>query len=276
MDPDEVVLRDPAEWARILASAQPVVIHVMDTLAAGQNTDDPKVKTDIAAQVLPLIEDVPSPIERDAYRQRLARLLRVDERALLGSAPVNAPRPGGRRTQPRRPAESQPGATLGVGGVGHSLERYALRLLLRQPEAIYQVDRTLQQAGLGRVSQQDFEHSDHQLAAKVLLQSLDQDNIDPLGYIEENIPESLRELFNDLQQPLAMGEPTTERLVNEVIGMISRLRHLRITESINQLRYLQEESQGEEPLDSYHQAVIEYTRTLVKLNKVPGLRNQMD
>ena len=85
MDPDEVVLRDPGEWARIVEAARPVVVHVMETLAAGQNLDDPKVKSQIASQVLPLIEDIPNPVERDAYRQRLARLLKIDERSLLGT-----------------------------------------------------------------------------------------------------------------------------------------------------------------------------------------------
>ncbi len=59
MDPDEVVLRDPEEWKRILENAQPVVVHVMETLAAHRDVEDPKVKSEIAAQVLPLIEDVP-------------------------------------------------------------------------------------------------------------------------------------------------------------------------------------------------------------------------
>ena len=84
LDPDEVVNRDPEEWQHILENARPVVIHVMETLAAGRDLDDPKIKNEIAAQVMPLIEDVPSPIERDTYRQRLARLLRVDERARAG------------------------------------------------------------------------------------------------------------------------------------------------------------------------------------------------
>ncbi len=79
MDPDEVVLRDPAEWKTILDTAKPLVIHVMETLALEQDVTDPKVKQTIAQQVIPLIEDVPNLVERDAYRQRLARLLRVDE-----------------------------------------------------------------------------------------------------------------------------------------------------------------------------------------------------
>ena len=84
MDPDEVVLRDPEEWRTILSKAQPIVIHVMNTLAASRNIDDPKVKSDVAAQVLPLIADVPNAVEREDYRQKLARLLRIDERALVG------------------------------------------------------------------------------------------------------------------------------------------------------------------------------------------------
>ncbi len=36
----------------------------------------------------PLIEDVPGSVEREAYRQRLARLLKVDERAWFAAHPV--------------------------------------------------------------------------------------------------------------------------------------------------------------------------------------------
>ena len=88
MDPDEVVLRDPDEWKQIVASARPIVVHVMETLAKDQDLNDAKVKIAIAAQVTPLIEDVPSAIERDTYRQQLARLLKVDEQTLLGSQRV--------------------------------------------------------------------------------------------------------------------------------------------------------------------------------------------
>src|SRR5512146_966933 len=105
MDPDEVVLRDALEWRKIIDAAQPVVIHVMDTLARSRNVDDPKAKSEIAAQVLPLIEDVPNPVEREDYRQRLARLLRIDERALVGGGTGTQ----AARRRPRRLNEA-PGA----------------------------------------------------------------------------------------------------------------------------------------------------------------------
>jgi DNA primase len=98
LDPDEVVINDRLEWERIVDEAQPIVVHVMETLAKGQDLDDAKVKSQIANQVLPLIEDVPDPVEREAYRQRLARLVRVDERAFLESS---TPKSRRRRTASR-------------------------------------------------------------------------------------------------------------------------------------------------------------------------------
>ena len=111
MDPDEVVLKNPQDWVDILQSAKPIVEHVMNVITAGQNLDDPKVKRDIANQILPLIEDVPNAVERDAYRQKLARLLRVDERALAGSftntrrkgrQPLVQTRKTAQKTEPQR------------------------------------------------------------------------------------------------------------------------------------------------------------------------------
>ena len=104
-DPDEVVLSNPQAWADLVAHAKPIVIHVMETLAAERDLNDPKAKREIAAQVLPLIEDVPDAVEREDYRQRLARLLRVDERALLRATPARSAlsRPDGQQRRPPQP-----------------------------------------------------------------------------------------------------------------------------------------------------------------------------
>ena len=45
LDPDEIVERDKDEWARIIEGAKPIVTHVMETLAADQDINDPKVKS---------------------------------------------------------------------------------------------------------------------------------------------------------------------------------------------------------------------------------------
>ncbi len=278
MDPDEVVLRDPAEWLRILESARPVVIHVMETLAARADVDDPKVKTEIAAQVIPLIEDVPSPIERDAYRQRLARLLKVDERSLIETAPAAA-RPGRRPNIARQPAREKPGSAIPDSAkLIHALEAHVLRMLLRQPDALYLVDRTLQTAELSRFSADDFEEMDHQILARVVIESLAQEDVEPQVYIAERLPESLQDMYAGLLEPLKMGEPNEEKRNEDLIDSLLRLRNTRLKENINQLRYLQEEvqQQGEMRFDAYQKLISQYSLVIQRLNKARKAPVQLD
>jgi len=277
MDPDEVVLRDPAEWLRILESARPVVIHVMETLAAHADVDDPKVKSEIAAQVFPLIEDVPSPIERDAYRQRLARLLKVDERALIESAPATS-RPA-RRPSFRQPPRPKPGATVADSAkLIQSLEAHVLQMLLRQPDALYILDRSLQAAGLSRFSADDFEQMDHQILARTILESLAQEDVDALAYIGEHVPESLQSMYDAMLAPLPLGEPNEEKRSEDLIDTLLRLRNTRLKENINQLRYLQEEvqQQGEMRFDAYQKLISEYSLVIQRLNKARKQPVQLD
>ena len=51
LDPDEIALEDPDRWAELIKDANPVVIHVMETLAQREDLDDPKTKEEIATQV---------------------------------------------------------------------------------------------------------------------------------------------------------------------------------------------------------------------------------
>lgn len=280
MDPDEVVLRSPQEWADIVAAAQPVVIHVMDTLMAGRNLDDPKIKSEIAAQVTPLIEDVPDAVERDAYRQRLARLLRIDENVLLGAKVVSG-RPARRRRDERPAVEDQPVSSTRLAGkarLSYTLEHYILCLLLRQPDALFTLDRTLQKAGLARFSPEDFEHGDHQVLARLLQHSLEQDEEEPVAFLHASLPESLKETVNQMLQPIEKGEPTPERLMEEIIRCVMRLRQERIQTSLGQIRYMQEDlqAQGETMMESFREMVLSYTQTLARLNRALGQPLQLD
>jgi DNA primase len=92
LDPDEIVARNKEEWAHLIDKAQPIVTYVMETLAAGQNIIDPKVKNQIAAQILPLIEDLPNALERDTYRQQLSGGREGDRVGRARRAARNSPR----------------------------------------------------------------------------------------------------------------------------------------------------------------------------------------
>jgi DNA primase len=282
-DPDEIVLRDPQEWSRIVESARPIVVHVMETLAAGRDMEDPRAKSEIAGQVLPLIEDVPNSVEREAYRQRLARLLRVDERSLIGANTQG--RSIRRRPQGQKTAQPEALHTAIVQMSAHpeaNLEAHILRLMLRQPESLYLLDRVLQKSTLGRFAAQDFEQADHQMLAGVILQSLEQDETDVSQYIQENMPEELDDLVRELLKPFPQGEPAPERLVEDLIQAVMRLRQVRTRAHVDQLIFMQrdvQQEEGNQRMEDYqgiHQVVMQCTRVLKSLNKALGQPIQFD
>src|SRR6266496_5019804 len=169
LDPDEIVARNKEQWARLIEKAKPIVTYVMETLAAGQNIIDPKVKNQIAAQVLPLIEDLPNAVERDTYRQQLARMLRVDESALTGTqaqaSSVKRPRgpQGGQSTQSTQKQVSEKTNPALTVSSNNKVEAYIIAVLVKKPELLYRLDRLLQESGLVKLAVQDFEYTDHQM-----------------------------------------------------------------------------------------------------------------
>jgi DNA primase len=286
-DPDEIVLRDAQEWARIVEAARPIVVHVMETLATGRDLEDPKVKSEIAAQVLPLINDVPNSIEREAYRQRLARLLRVDERSLLSANPPARPvrrRPAGAPAAKDLPGKAEPALSLLQSGARPeaALETHCLRVLLRQPDLLYILDRVLQKAGLSRLSAQDFEQADRQMVAGVILQSLEQDDMDASQYILEHLPDALQDLLRELLSPFPQGEPGPEKLVEDLIQTVMRLRQIRTRAHVDQLIFMQRDIQQDEGnirLDDFqgiHQVMLQCSRVLKNLDKILGQPVQLD
>jgi len=271
MDPDEVVQRDPQEWERIVSEAKPVVIHVMETLAAGRDLDDPKVKGEIASQVLPLIEDLPSPIERDTFRQRLARLLRVDERALLGSAPEA--RPGTRRRPGKRETASAPVEAIASTAMSHYiLEMHCLGVLLRRPDLLYRVDRELQENQEPRLSPEDFEHADHQAILQVFQQSVDQDLAAPLNYVFNSLSLPLMELADSLLARTEKLDPNDEKVLQDLMRSLIELRLRKVNQGFEYLRFAMQEvqEQGDLKATQYLQSMVQLENRRSRLDQAKG------
>lgn len=267
LDPDEIVAREPAEWARLIENAKPIVTHVMETLAAGQDLQDPKVKISIAAQVTPLIEDLPNPIERDTYRQQLARFLRVDESTLLSK---QAQGPIKRRPRPRATEALPPSKPAAVSLVPtYKTEAYCLGILLHKPNLLYRLDRQLQEAGLQRLLPEDFGYTDHQILLGLVRQSLEQDALDQHQYILDHLPESLQDLARELSRQVEPLDPVEERILEELQRSIMKIRRLTLNESLIQLRFMQEDAQQQGDLKAtvYQQMVLQHTRLLRDLDQ---------
>ena len=201
LDPDEIVLRNPDEWKEIIAGAKPIVTHVMEALAAGRDLDDAKVKTDIAAQILPLIADLPNSIERETFRQQLARMLKVDERALIGGQVQRGGRkgrPSSRRKDAQKTLPQPPVAGVAAINPAKKLEEYCLGILIRKPDLLYRLDRALQEMGLQALVADDFGYTENQSLYKAITASLEQDALDAHDYILANRADALRDLLEKL------------------------------------------------------------------------------
>ena len=275
-DPDEIVQDSKEAWAEIVAASKPVVVHVMETLAEGRDLEDPKIKTEIAEQVLPIINDLPSAIERDTFTQQLARLLKVDERTLIASRPRPARRsPQRQRRYSAPPPEPQALPEQVPGGVKssiHILEEHCLGIVMRHPELLYRVDRILQESGLERLSSRDFQHTDHQEMFRLALEAIDQDYLEPLNFALENLPLPLGETVDEILVQSKELDPNEERVLEDLLRTILQLRKASLRQNNDQLRFLQQEAQegGDLKASQYQQTMVSNINTLQQLDRAMG------
>ncbi len=266
LDPDEIALADPDKWAELVKDAKPVVTHVMETLAARPDIDDPKAKEEVANQVLPLIEDVKGSVEREAYRQRLARLLGVDERALVRGSSGRTPRQR-RSYQPRPELASTPKSVTNH----RKLEETCIRALLSDPTLVHFVDRALRGYELAPLHPEDFAQTDFKETLKLVLEALDQEQDTPSEYLQEHMPEEMMDAL--------LGEPSQEDypdwhfqpsdpILDSLLRTFIRLRRIRIDEGLEQLVFLQRQDPDEDRIDQpdVNKIAMEYAQVRAKLD----------
>jgi DNA primase len=267
LDPDEIVARDREEWKQLIENAKPIVTHVMETLAAGRDLKDPKAKNQIASQVLPLIEDLPNAMERDTYRQQLARMLKVSESALIGT-PTQGPRVRRPRRVAQRGVVEKSNLAVAVSS-SQKVEAYLIGVLFRMPELLYRLDRLLQQYGLPPLSAEDFEYTDHQMLFGLIREAVEQDQTEHHEFVLGALPESLRGLSHELLTQTEKLDPLEEKLLEELLRGVIKLRRVAAGENLNQLRFLQEEAQqtGDLRAASYQDLVLQHTHVLRDLDQ---------
>lgn len=269
MDPDDVINRDPQEWEAIVEAAKPIVVHVIETLAADRDLDDPKVKTEIAGQVMPLIEDIPSSIERDTYRQRLARLLEVDERSLLVAAKPKRRSP---QRYPQRGRAAPPTQQKKVSSpldAQHAREVHLLGVLLRRPDLIYHIDRQMQEDGLNPLDKSDFQQTKHQLLFELIEQSLQQDECEPLHFVLNHLSEAMMPLTDTILENTEKIDPDIPAVLDDLLRVLISLRTMGLNQQMDHLRYLQESSQeeGDIKAEAYHETMASCVMMLGRLHR---------
>jgi DNA primase len=279
-DPDDLIREDPDAWDRLVENAQPIVDYVIDRTVEGQNLNDAKVKSWVAAQVTPLIDDVADPVERSHYRQRIARLLKVPEAALFAQS---APPP--RRARPPEPppnfppdGDGEPPGPPPIESPTHLREAFCLAGLIRYPRLLYRVNRVFaeflapermadalpdegeadERPGFETlawyVTPGDFAHPAHQAVFQAWLDALNQDEHDPAALLRESLDAATRALVEDwFDAPLyalkrGISPPDVElsddRVFEEVILALLQLRAKRLDETFQEITFLMEDEDG--------------------------------
>ena len=270
-DPDDLIRDHPDEWVRLVENAYPIVEYVIQTTVAGQNIDDPKVKSKVAEHITPIINDIANPVERSHYMQRLARLLKVDERALFPEVAAPAASKGSRR------ARTAPPAPVPVVDLTASPTRWreaaCLAALIRFPRLLYQVNRIVAECmatefsdnasqvpdSLNReITVGDFVDPEFAMIFHTWQQALNQDEIEPLRYLRENlamagIPD-IETLLNSL---LYSPDEILEGTVHDIL----LLRKKRLEEHLRELTFLL----GDNANGGGRQATLEHDLTLRQL-----------
>ncbi len=280
-DPDDVINRDPDDWTRRAAEAEPVVEYVMRVVARGKDLEDAKVKVEVANAVIPYIEDVADAIERDAYRQKLARLLKVDVSVLArrGGAPLVGARPtmpdGGHKGRPSTP-DARRLPPKGPRVVAPKLEAHVLGALLREPDNVYRVDRALKDLGLGKLSTDDFADTELQLVFSQLADALAQVEEDLPTFVRAHLAEPLLPTLEGLMNaPIEVSEARAGKAEEALLGAALRLRRQSVHVRCSEARFLLEAAreQGDADLvDAYSREVVERSGELARVDRAlaPG------
>ena len=95
-DPDECVKADPAKWREIVERAVPIVDFYIDYATKKFGVDSVSAKKKVAAEVLPVIALMDSPVEKDQYIKHLAGALNIDSNNLYEALSKAVAGKGGR------------------------------------------------------------------------------------------------------------------------------------------------------------------------------------
>lgn len=195
-DPDDLIRQDAARWAVLVDEAVPLVEHYIRMTLEGQDLTDPKVKAGVTQNLVPVIRQVASPVERAHYAQRLARSLRVDERALLNTLAL-APR------QRRRQKSDEPTPVLSRS-TGLDLETYCLRGLMQTRQWLGEADAVLAQIGLDPISHHDFDNPENREVFRVWRELVDRGDTPSVEQLAMSLPDQLRDHLQSLSNGVAV------------------------------------------------------------------------
>ena len=126
-DPDVLIKEEPELWPQLVEHALPLMDHILAVTASRLDLSKPEEKSRASEQLLPLIAELDDDVQREYYLGKLAGLLGISEKTLVGIA--------ARLHRSRRDKISKTETKAATPSYfGDRLEEYTLTLLLQHPE----------------------------------------------------------------------------------------------------------------------------------------------
>jgi DNA primase len=232
-DPDDVIRTNPALWQQLVEWAEPVVDYYFRVVTADLDLASAQGKAEAVRRLATIIREIGDSVERTHYTQKLARLVRMDEKALarqIGS---------GRRAGP--PPSLAPAASS--TSPAFSLEEYCLSRLLRYPNLLASMDALLQEAGEPALRAEDFNQPGLRELFSLARQASDQGQILDAEVLWQDVPPSLQLVFDELWTgwPDAT-EVSLDRVEKHLGDEVLRLRAKNLKQRGREIRFLFEDA----------------------------------
>lgn len=285
-DPDKIIRRNPDEWKALIAQSRPVVDYVIDVVTRGLDMSEPKMKTEVAQQVVPLIKDIPDPIERDHYWQLLASALDVDERALRQIQIVEPRHRSQAQTADPTSAREGEGAS-GSGAAARSVSRHPmlsgsgrgsmqlrrsdfLRQCLHYPNMMQLVNQRLVQHRQEVVSEADFVEADDRALLRHMYQQVRNRTVVTIEELCDSLDKLLLERVQALLAMSPAPETELDRLPDTLVLSVLDWRLDKIKQLLGEVNKLLREASGVDDVDAlgmYRQQLSSLPLAVLGLNK---------
>ncbi len=261
-DPDKVIREDPDLWARLVENALPIVEYYFKVITSELDLDSPKGKAEAVRRLMPVIQEIGSAVERAHYIQKLARLVRVDEKTLLRQAGVK-----GKRAK-RHEAEKE--ALADRERFTFGLEEYCIFTLLRRPHLLHNLDEALRDVGTDGLSADDFAQAENRAIFASWRESLSLEGGFEVETFVEELDPALHARFDLLLEgpkgaPPADDDQAEEDLVKRGLS----LRRQKLWRLVEELRFLLADADELEraATDEYLQMVNSYRNALGRIDQ---------
>ncbi|HHH42331.1 MAG TPA: hypothetical protein ENK56_10060, partial [Chloroflexi bacterium] len=218
-----------------------------------------KERARVVEEMLPLLRDVADPVEREAYAQKIARALHIEDRTVLLRL-REAERRAARRARPT------PGPAPRREPARADLEGYCLTMLLTHDHLLEQINQVLEGMDLPPLHAQDFTDP----AYRALFESWEKDGFGPVPDFEWLRAQFPAGVVDRLEALLPVEqELAEERWLREGVHAALRLRERNLRRMGAELRMLiQEAAEANLPeVIDYGQALEENARAILQVQQ---------